>query len=114
MVVQLYRRHRVECEAGHPDDSRTRKSTSEWEWDKALALADVWQKAGSFNSVSLMPETELFEIPTPLVERITVVEATKAYLEKCENRGIALTTLAKYKTLTLRSRALRLTWYSCR
>jgi len=73
MGLQLYRRHRAGCEAGHSEESRTgkfeegrrnwkkcrcqifasgtlggkfkRKCTDKWEWDKAEAVAADWQNA---------------------------------------------------------------------
>ena len=71
MALRLYRRHRKECEAGHPEDFKSgefeegrrgwkrcgcpihasgtirgkfkRQSTGQWEWDAARAVATQWE-----------------------------------------------------------------------
>jgi integrase len=76
MGLQLYRRHRLECEAARLEDSKTskleegqrkwkkcrcqiyasgtlggkfkRQCTGKWEWDKAEKIVDGWQKAGTW------------------------------------------------------------------
>ncbi|HJY07699.1 MAG TPA: hypothetical protein VJ323_15385, partial [Bryobacteraceae bacterium] len=77
MALKLYRRHRKECEGGHPEDSRSgefeegrrgwkkcgclihtsgtlggkcnRKHTGKADWDEAKAIAAVWEKADSWD-----------------------------------------------------------------
>lgn len=74
MALNLYRRHRQECEAGHPAESRSgefeerkkgwrrcncfifasgtlggkfkRKYTGKSQWDEAKANVQVWEEAG--------------------------------------------------------------------
>ena len=73
MVLTLYRRHRRECKAGHPEEFHSgefeerkkgwkrcacpifasgtlagrsrRQSTGQWEWDDAKAIAEAWERA---------------------------------------------------------------------
>lgn len=74
MALRLYRRHRKECEAKHPEDFRSsefeehrrggkrcgcpihvsgsmaskfkRQSTGQWEWDAAKEVVAQWESAG--------------------------------------------------------------------
>jgi hypothetical protein len=76
MALQLYRRHRKECEAERPEDSISgefeegrrgwkrcsclihvlgtiagkfsRQLTGQWRWDDARAVTDEWLKNGSW------------------------------------------------------------------
>jgi len=78
MALNLYRRHRTECEAGYPEDLRSgefdetrrgwkrcsclihvsgtlggkfkRKQTGKANWGEAKAVAAVWEKAQSWES----------------------------------------------------------------
>src|SRR5262245_36230511 len=80
MALALYRRHRRECKAGHPEESRTseyderkkgwkrcecpifvsgtlqgcfrRHNSAQWEWESAKALAGQFEVAGSWNGSS--------------------------------------------------------------
>jgi integrase len=102
MALKLYRRHRTECEAGHPEDFRTgefeegrrgwkrcaclihasgtvrgkfnRKQTGKSIWDEARTVASVWETAGWDGEVPTMPP--LTEPPT----KTTVEGAVSAYL----------------------------------
>lgn len=84
MLRKLYRRHRKECEASHPEDSRTgqfeegrrgwrkcgylihasgtlggkfnRKQTGKADWDEAKALAALWEKAGTWRGQDKIEE----------------------------------------------------------
>ena len=100
MALNLYRRHRPDCEAGHPEESRSgefeerrrgwkrcacvifasgtlagkfkRKSTGQNEWEKAREIALTWKSWGD-------------ELPAPLpetisVSRVTIDRAVKAFL----------------------------------
>jgi len=128
MALQLYRRHRKECEAGHPEDSKSgqfeegrrgrkhcaclihasgsiagkfgRRSTGERKWDEAHAVVTEWLTAGSWPSDQPHAEPEPSLAPAPPPARTTISEALEAYLAKCESRDIKGSTLAKYKTLT--------------
>jgi integrase len=124
MPLQLYRRHRKECEAGRPEDSKSgqfeegrrgwrrcacpihasgtiagkfsRQSTGERDWDDAKAVAAAWQSARSWSPECSEPKPA----PVPSPARTKVREATEAFLAKCHSRAIRSSTVAKYKTLT--------------
>ncbi len=124
MSLNLYRRHRRDCTAGHPEDSLSseleerrkgwkrcecpltasgtlakkyrRQSTGEWEWDAAKAVVRNWEQAGRWGK-AVPPPPPAAE---PNAARVTVQEATEDFLAKCKNRHIAPNTLAKYRTFT--------------
>jgi hypothetical protein len=125
MALKLYRRHRKECEAGHPEDTRSgefeehrrgwkrcgcpvhvsgslggtfkRQSTGQWEWDAAREIVARWESAGVWAIPAEVPPPMPVEGPAePGVPAIK--EATDAFLAKCQNRGIRRTTFAKYRT----------------
>jgi len=123
MALNLYRSHRRDCKAGRVEDFRTsdleerkkgwkrcdcrifasgtlgrgyrRKSTEQWEWDKARAVAAVREQAGTWEA----------ELPPPMVEqaapgRIMISDATKVFLSLRESAEIAPATLRKYRTFS--------------
>ena len=126
MALTLYRRHRLECEAGHAEDSRSgeweerrkgwkrcncgihlsgtlggkfsRKATGTPDWEKARQIADVFEKADSWTGTKLEPAA----LEPPLEKpRMTVVEACGVYMTARESSGIAEATLRKYRTFTV-------------
>ncbi|HLJ51666.1 MAG TPA: site-specific integrase [Bryobacteraceae bacterium] len=126
MPLNLYRRHRPDCEGGHAYDSRSgefeerkkawkqcacpiyasgtlsgkfrRQSTISYQWDAAKAVVAGWEVTGTWG----VPASEAQPKPEPkqASQRITIAEATEAFLAKCQNRGIRSTTYAKYKTFS--------------
>src|SRR5580704_16043858 len=96
MALKLYRRHRKECEAGHPEDGRTgeveerrrgwkkcaclihasgtlagqfiRRQTGKFTWDEARAVATAWEASGSCDG-ELKPAPVA---PAPVSGRITI------------------------------------------
>src|SRR5664279_3884254 len=86
MALQLYRRHRKECKSGHSEDSKSgqfeegrrgwkrcdclihasgtiagkfgRRSTGEWDWNKAHDIADRWKAADTWPSDGQQPKPE--------------------------------------------------------
>ena len=80
MGLNLYRRHRRDCKAGHPEDSKSsdlderrkgwkrcecpifvtgslqgkfrRQSTGKWEWSDAKAVAESLETAGTFSGAT--------------------------------------------------------------
>lgn len=83
-----------------------RRSSEKWKWEYATAIAAAWKSAGTCESESSAPSDSQAsdasfpspERPTasepphaPIAQpwRPTVVEATKAYLSKCEKREIS-------------------------
>jgi hypothetical protein len=127
MALKLYRRHRKECEGGHPEDARSgefeegrrgwkkcaclihvsgtlgvqfnRKQTGKSDWDEAKALVASWETANSWDGkVEAAPPPP--RISTPVPGRITIADATKVFLSNREGAKIAHATLRKYKTFT--------------
>jgi len=123
MALNLYRRQRQECEAEHPEESRSgeleerkktwkrckcqiygagtlrghfrRRRTGKWEWDDAKTVAAAWEASGSWDTTA-GPSPATSDLQTGA---ITITAATEAYLESRRNRGIQSPTVAKYKTL---------------
>jgi hypothetical protein len=86
MALELCRRHRKECEGGHPEDSKTgefeegrrgwkkcaclihvsstvngifnRQQTGKPDWDEAKVIASQWEAAKSWNGVPKEPLTD--------------------------------------------------------
>src|ERR1035441_2154233 len=105
MALTLYRRHRLACEGGQPEDARSgefeegrrgwkkcaclihvsgtlggkfsRKQTGKSDWDEAKAVASVWETAQSWDGPAQV------EDPTPLAPgpdtRITIERAIQAF-----------------------------------
>jgi len=128
MAHRLCRRHRKECEAGHPEDFKSgefeegrrgwkrcgcpihasgtirgkfkRQSTGRWEWDAARAVAALWENTETRCELPLKEAAEPYQPASAQAAAPTIPEATHAFLSKCETRGIRRTTLAKYRTFT--------------
>jgi integrase len=125
MALKLYRRHRRECEAGLPEDTRTgeveerrrgwkkcaclihasgtlggqfnRRQTGKYTWEEAKTVATAWEEAGSWDGkAEASPEPP----PKPVSGRITIDDAIKIFLSLREGDRIAPATLRKYKTFT--------------
>src|SRR5262245_54084775 len=101
MALTLYRRHRLECEAGHPEDSRSgeweerrrgwkrcncaihlsgtlrgkfsRKASGASEWLEARRIADAYESANSWTGkpVVVAPAAE----PATEKPRMTIADA---------------------------------------
>ena len=126
MALKLYRRHRRECEGGHPEDSRSgefeegrrgwkkcaclihvsgtlggtfnRKQTGKSDWSEARALVATWEAADCWDGKIAPPPFEPAPLSTPL--RITVADSIEVFLSNREGTRIAPATLRKYKTFT--------------
>ncbi len=126
MALKLYRRHRKECEGGHPEDTRTgqfeegrrrwkrcacvihvagtlgkkfnRRQTGETDWERARAIADACQKAGSWDGEITPPPQPL---PEPSLHRVAVSTATKTFLDELQETA-AFATHKKYRLLMAR------------
>jgi integrase len=123
-MLALYRRHRQNCKGNHKHNSRSseyderkkgwsrcecpifasgtldkvakRQNTGQWEWERARLITAKWETFGRWDSPA-SESAQPASIPnTP--KRTVIVEATKAYLSRCENRGLAKPTLNKYRT----------------
>ena len=124
-MLALYRRHRRECKAGHPEDYRSseyderkkgwkrcdcpivasgtlnrkfrRQTTGQWEWEPARAMAGQWEASGAWGGQE-PPK------PSPAIaraveaRRTTITEATEAFLAKTKSRELASATHGKYST----------------
>lgn len=126
VALNLYRRHRQECEAGHLLESRSgefeerkkgwkrcacfifasgtlsgkfrRKYTGQTDWDAAGAVAEAWQRAGSWDGETApLPQP----VPEPTHRRITIEQATKAFLAELQETS-AFATHKKYRLLMKR------------
>src|ERR1700748_2231331 len=106
MGLTLYRRHRRECLAGHPEDSLTsqleenrkgwkrcecrihvsgtlsgryaRKHTGTHVWDEAKQVARAWETSGVWSDAA-PPVVD--PKPVPADERITIADALSAFLD---------------------------------
>jgi integrase len=124
--LNLYRRHRQECEAERPAESRSgefderkkgwkrcacfifasgtlsgkfrRKYTGKSDWDEARAVAAAWEHANSWDGEAPEPVPAAVEPPVP--GRIKIADAVKVFLSHRAGAGIAPTTLRKYRTFT--------------
>ncbi len=125
MALTLYRRHRRDCEGGHPEDSRSseleerkknwrgrcdcpifafgtlarrfkRQSTERAQWSDARAVADTWEAAESWDGKRAVV-SEVVEPAAPVRARITIADAAKIFLGHRENAEIAPATLRKYR-----------------
>lgn len=123
MALNLYRRHRLECEAGHPEDSRSgdweerrrgwkrcdctihisgtlarkfsRRNTGKTTWEDARAVVTALEEAQSWDG-KITPVVEVEEAVPP---RLTVADAIKVFLATRE-ATVAPSTFRKYKTFT--------------
>jgi len=123
VALHVYRRHRRDCKAGHPEDSLSsefeerrkgwrrcdcpitasgtfnkryrRQSTGQWEWEAAKALVAQWEQGGEWGAV---PAASPMLPDAPSGPRISVTEATVAFLDKIRSRALARATNHKYET----------------
>ena len=125
MGLKIYRRHRLECEAGHPENARSgdweesrrgwkrcncvihisgtlggrfsRRSTGKTTWDEARAYVSVLEVAGSWDGkvTPRLPES----VPAAGPPRITIEEACNVFLATRE-AAVGYPTHRKYKTFT--------------
>src|SRR5215472_3310353 len=101
MALKLYRRHRKECEGGHPEDSRSgefeegrrgwkkcaclihtsgtiggkfnRKQTGKSDWDEAKALVAIWKEADAWDGrANPVPPAAPVAPDPPSPRRITI------------------------------------------
>jgi hypothetical protein len=77
-----------------------RQSTGQWEWVDAKAIAEKWEAAARWDGKDGNQSVDFSEMVPESEEhpRVTVAEATEAYITRCQNRGIQPTSLAKYRT----------------
>src|SRR5580700_9790009 len=123
MALKLYRRHRKDCEGGHPEDTRSgefeegrrgwkrcaclihvsgtlggkfsRKQTGKSDWTTAKAIVELWETADSWDG---KVESDAPPVVTSLPGRIAIADATRVFLSNREGAKIAPATLRKYRT----------------
>ena len=121
-MLNLYRRHRLECEAGRPEESRSgefeerkkswkkcdcpifasgtlgrkfkRKTTSQSTWEQARAVTSEWEKAGSWDDQLPAPPPSDPTQPA----RVTIEHAVKTFLGELQE-SISFGTHKKYRLL---------------
>ncbi len=126
MALNVYRRHRRDCEAGRAEDSTSgefeerargwkrcacvifvsgtltgrfqRKRTGGTTWDEARAYAAAIEAVGNWNGqpVAAVPAPDAPAAPA----RTTIADATSIFLRNRESAHIAPATLRKYRTFT--------------
>src|SRR6202050_5412899 len=112
MALKLYRRHRAECEAGHPEDTRTgqfeegrrgwkkcaclihvsgtlggkfsRRQTGTADWDEAKALVALWQQSGSWDGQDKIETPLALSVINAEPERISIIRAIAAFTAEFE------------------------------
>jgi len=122
-MLNLYRRHRLECEAGRAEESRSgefeerkkswkkcacpifasgtlgrkfkRKTTGQSDWEQARAVTTAWEQAGSWDGQLPTPPPALD--PTQPA-RITIEHAVKTFLTELTEQ-ISFATHKKYRLL---------------
>jgi integrase len=125
MAVNLYRRHRLECEAGRAEESRSgefeerrkgwkrcaclifasgtldgkfrRKCTGKSAWDDAKAVAAEWEKARSWDGEIVLPLAP----EVSQAGRVTIERAVKLFLDELQETA-AFATHKKYRLLLKR------------
>ena len=112
MPLNLYRRHRKECEGGHPEESRSgefeerkkgwkrcacfifasgtlgghfkRKYTGKTDWEEAKTVVAAWEGAGSWTEHVSTPLPEPDPPDVPPAAKITIEHAVAAFLSERE------------------------------
>ena len=126
MALNVYRRHRRDCEAGRAEDSTSgefaerargwkhcacvifvsgtlagrfrRKRTGATTWDEARAYSAAIEAVGNWSGQPVLAATAPDAPAAPA--RITMADATTIFLRNRESAQIAPATLRKYRTFT--------------
>jgi integrase len=132
-MLALYRRHRRECKAGHPEESRSseyderkkgwkrcdcpivasgtlnrkfrRQTTGQWEWEPARAMAGQWEASGAWGQDPQRPVPASADAADQQRTRITIPDATQAFLDRITTKGFEPATDSKYRTFIKQLRA---------
>jgi integrase len=127
MALSLYRRHRRECKAGHPEQYLStefeerkrgwkrcecpivvsgtlqkkfrRESTGHWEWDDARHIARRLEEAGTWDGT--IPQPPQRQVPSKAEQRTTIQTACKLFLDELAETA-AFATHKKYRLLLKR------------
>ncbi len=129
MSLNLYRRHRRDCSAGHAEESRSgeleerkknwkrcncpifasgtlrkrfrRQTTGQWEWGEAKAIAGQWETKRSWTGEVTVPEL----LPEPAKsQRTTIERAVEVFLAELRETA-AIATHRKYRLLLKKFKA---------
>ena len=112
MALNLYRRHRKECEGSHPEDTRTgqfeegrrgwkkcaclihvsgtlggkfsRRQTGTADWDEAKAIVALLQQSGSWDGQGKIEQMLTLPATDAEPERISVIRAIAAFTAEFE------------------------------
>jgi len=112
MALNLYRRHRKECEGSHPEDTRTgqfeegrrgwkkcaclihvsgtldgkfnRRQTGTADWDEAKSIVALLQQSGSWDGQDKIETPLTLPAANPEPERISVIRAIAAFTAEFE------------------------------
>jgi integrase len=125
MALHLYRRHRTDCSASHPNEFRSselderrkgwgtkcrcqiqisgtlggafsRRTTGTADWAEARRVADGYEKAGSWTGKpAVLPPAP---VAAPEKPRLTIADACKIFITNREAAGLEPATLRKYRT----------------
>jgi integrase len=80
-----------------------RQSTGQWEWDAARTVVDEWERNGTWGKVEPTPQAA--PINETAAERITLADATQAFLDRITTKGFEPATQSKYRTFIKQLRA---------
>lgn len=128
MGLSLYRRHRQECEAARPVESRSgefeerkkgwkrcacfifasgtlggkfkRKYTGKSDWDDAKSVARAWEQAEAWDGKAKPMPPLASVVEQHAGGRVSIADGIKLFLNHREGASIAPATLRKYKTFT--------------
>ena len=81
-----------------------RQSTGAWEWEQARAIVEAWERSGTWGKVDSLPQA----VPPPTdnpTDRITIEQASQAFLDKISTKGFELVTESEYRTFMRQLRA---------
>lgn len=78
-----------------------RRQTGKSNWDEAKAVAAALETAGSWDAPALLAAPQ----EAPATPRVSITDATEAYLARCRNRGLTDSSLSKYRTSIKQLRA---------
>src|SRR5260370_21533351 len=126
MALKLSRRHRKECEGGHPEDARSgefeegrrgwkkcaclihvsgtlggkfnRRNTGKSDWDEAKAVVSAWEAAGRWDGEAALPPPVVPELRA----RMTLERAVSVFLAE---HSAAANTQKKYRLLLKKLRS---------
>lgn len=127
-MLSLYRRHRRDCKAHHPEEFKSgefderkkgwkrcdcpifasgtlarkfrRQSTNQWEWEPARTTAAAWESANSWHDSPPAVSNAATAPEQSAAARLSIEDAIKVFLAHREGSAISPATLRKYKTFT--------------